>query len=51
MNFKMTECNSDIIDVRIPSEWDITSYKINCSHKKILNNVEFLKIFSSIIFN
>lgn len=45
------ECNSDLIDVTIPNNWDITSYKIHCSHKKILNNLEFLKIFSSIIFN
>jgi len=39
-------CNKDIINITIPKNWDITIYKINTSHKKVVNNPQFLKLFS-----
>lgn len=43
------QCNSDLIDITIPKNWNLKSYKINSSHKKIINNLDFLKLFEKII--
>ena len=34
----------------IDKNWNLKSYKINSSHKKIINNLDFLKLFFQIIF-
>ena len=43
------KCNTDLISLNIPTDWDITIYNINSSHKKIINNISFLKLFQRLI--
>ena len=43
------KCNTDLVDISIPKDWNITTYSINSSHKKIINNINFLKLFQQLI--
>ena len=44
------KCNSDLIDITVPKNWDIILHEFECSHKEIFNHPKFLKFFSLLNF-